>query len=89
MLKPPSGNCRDRIRSTARLIWPRLGGFQTPFDGRMQPQLKQDVIGFERGVGGQQRAPVAIRVLQAEQMLGGALQILLGGGQQFIADLRA
>ena len=48
------------MERTALSISGRVAGFQTPFTRRMEPELKQDVIGFERGVGGQFGAPVAV-----------------------------
>jgi hypothetical protein len=31
---------------------------------RMQPELKKDVVGFERGIRSQERTPVAFRMLE-------------------------
>ena len=53
----------------------------------MHPKLQQDVIGFERGVGCQQRAPVAIGMLQRKEMLGRERNLLLCGGEERVSDL--
>ena len=50
----------------------------------MHPELQQDVIGFEGGIGGEQRAPVAVGMLQREKVVGGALDLLLGGGKSSV-----
>ena len=68
MLKPPSGSWRSRIERTALSISGRVGGFQTPFARRMEPELEQDVVGFERGVGGQFARTSGRRRLQARQV---------------------
>src|SRR6185295_3124127 len=47
--------------------------------GRVHPQLEQNVIGFERAVGGQLRVPVAARVLPGEKVFSRALD---GGGNR-------
>ena len=41
---------------------------------RMQPELEQNVIGFEGGVGFQFTAPIALVVLQGKQSLAGAVK---------------
>ena len=46
----------------------RVSGSQTPSDGRIEPELEQDVIGFQRGVGGEFRAPVAVALLKAGEI---------------------
>ena len=63
------------MRSAARLILPAIGRIPDAVDRRMQPELQQNVIGFERGVGRQQRAPVAVRMLQREKVFGGAARV--------------
>ena len=75
MLKPPSGNCFERIRSAARLIRAAVAADSRRRSiGRMHPELQQDVIGFERGIGRQQRAPVAVGMLQRKKMVGRAAE---------------
>ena len=46
----------------------------------MHPELPQDVIRLERGVGGEKRAPISVGVLEGNEVFGCALEFLLGGG---------
>ena len=41
----------------------RVGGFQTGPPRLMEPELQEDVVGFERGIGGEFAAPEALRRL--------------------------
>ena len=64
----------------------RLG---RPFavDRRVEPELKKNVIGFESGVGGKLRAPVAVAFLEASQVIRRLAHGLLGRELQRVADL--
>ena len=62
-------------------------GFPDAVLGRIQPELEQDVIGFEGGVGAQFGAPVAVALLQTGQPAGGAAHGMFGRGFQRVTDL--
>ena len=49
-----------------------VGGFQACAFGLVQPELQQDVVGFERGVGGQLAAPETLGRLLGKQGRTGA-----------------
>jgi hypothetical protein len=51
----------------------------------MHPELQQDVVGFKRGVGRQQRTPVTVRILEREEMFGRQLKLLLRGGDERVS----
>src|SRR5579883_167731 len=53
---------------------------------RIEPKLEENVIGFERGIGRQLRAPVAVTRLQARQIRRRTFGGLYGGGLQRIFD---
>src|SRR5690606_40270689 len=46
--------------------------------GRVEPELQQDVVGFQGDVGGEGRAPVAVGTLFGEQPSGRGLRHLAG-----------
>ena len=66
MLNPPSGSCRSRIDRRTFRIRSAFGGLQLALR-RMQPELQQNVVRFQRGVRQQVAAPEPVRLLQVEQ----------------------
>ena len=53
----------------------------------VEPQIEQDGIGFESGIGAKLAAPIAFGVLEREQGGGGALGGLAAGGGQSVRGL--
>jgi len=47
----------------------------------MEPELKQDVVGFEGGIRGQIAAPIALRTLDVKQSVGRCLEAALDFGR--------
>ncbi len=55
---------------------------------RMQPELQQNVVGLERGVGGELRPPITLLGLDAGEILGGAPRGLRSPFHQSACDLQ-
>ena len=53
----------------------------------MKPELEENEIGFERGIGGELGAPVAVALLQIDQRGGRTALGPLSGEFQGVADL--
>ena len=51
------------MERAARSMRSRVGGFQPLFVRLIEPELEQNIIGFQRRVGGQFAAPEALRRL--------------------------
>ena len=61
MLNPPSGSWRSRMDRTALSMQRPRRRLPHSAHRRIQPQLEEDVIRFQRGIGRQLRAPVSVR----------------------------
>jgi hypothetical protein len=58
------------------------GGGPDAVDGRVEPELEEDVVGFEGDVGEEFAAPVAVGFLKGDEGVGAAAAGFAGGAEE-------